>query len=257
MSTALDGVSIVIPLYRSVQHMPSLLVLLKEFQKGRDHDSEVIFVSDGDPDDSYRYIHTEILSGYAEVRIVRLNGNRGQFAATLTGMSLARGKVVLTLDSDCHLNVEQLTSLTNSAEHPGKLVYADIHTPLTERGLLRWTGSRVHGRMVRWSVKGIGQDVAGSSIRAVNHLVNRELMRKIKSPYLLDVTLMNLADKVIFTPFPSSGSRRSSYHTLSLLRLMAGFILAAVMSTLSSREQKVNTDAYICETLTFPMVRDA
>jgi hypothetical protein len=70
------GVSVVVPLYRSTGHVPGLVSLLIGLSDRLNRDSEVIFVSDGDPENSYRHISKELLTQYFHVRIVHLRAGR-------------------------------------------------------------------------------------------------------------------------------------------------------------------------------------
>ncbi len=93
-------VSVVIPLFNEEESLPELSFLLEEeltrFTKNK---WEVIFVDDGSTDDSFNVIR-DINKRNNRFRAIRFRRNYGKSAALDSGFSAAKGKYVITMDSD-------------------------------------------------------------------------------------------------------------------------------------------------------------
>jgi glycosyltransferase involved in cell wall biosynthesis len=90
---------VVVPVYNEAENLPLLWSELSAVLTGAFGLVEVIFVDDGSTDGS-----TEILRGFVRadprVRLVRLGANGGLSAALAAGLGRARGRVLVTMDSD-------------------------------------------------------------------------------------------------------------------------------------------------------------
>ena len=53
-------ISVIIPVYRNAENIPSLLEALQQLDQDLDGDLEVVFVVDGSPDDSALRLSTEL-----------------------------------------------------------------------------------------------------------------------------------------------------------------------------------------------------
>jgi len=99
-------VSLVIPVYRGANTLPTLIEEVEKFTNeqvslngNRFVICEVLLVHDCGPDRSDRVIE-ELVARYPFVRAVWLSRNYGQHAATLAGMASATGDWVATIDED-------------------------------------------------------------------------------------------------------------------------------------------------------------
>ncbi|MBF0212326.1 MAG: glycosyltransferase family 2 protein [Magnetococcales bacterium] len=91
--------SIVIPVYHSESCLEPLLERIHQALEAAGLSFEVIFVNDGSRDGSWRVI-SELCRRHAHVIGVNHRRNFGQENATMTGMRLARGTYVVTMDDD-------------------------------------------------------------------------------------------------------------------------------------------------------------
>jgi dolichol-phosphate mannosyltransferase len=92
-------ISVVVPVYNEEGNLPVLIPKLVEVLKGLGLSYEMIFVDDGSSDGS-RKILKEVATQYPFLRVLRLRENRGISTALVAGMKEARGKKIVTLDSD-------------------------------------------------------------------------------------------------------------------------------------------------------------
>lgn len=95
-SAALD-LSVVSPMFNEAEGIGRFLLELRGVLDASEREYEVIIVDDGSADDS---IEQALSLGWAECRVVSLACNYGHQVALEAGMALARGRWVVTMDSD-------------------------------------------------------------------------------------------------------------------------------------------------------------
>jgi len=93
------SLSVVVPVFNEEENLPILIPKLVEVLKGLPFSYEMIFVDDGSSDGSRRILK-DMTSQYPSLRVLGFKGNRGLSAALVAGMREARGKKIVTLDSD-------------------------------------------------------------------------------------------------------------------------------------------------------------
>ena len=139
-SVVVDGISAVVPVYRSETTLPLLIPRLTKALEGLAADHEIILIDDGSTDGSWAVIadaarHDDRIHG------IRLMRNFGQHNALLVGIRKARYSYVVTLDDDLQNPPEEITHLLARLTPDVDVVYG---TPLAEQhGLWRSAASRV------------------------------------------------------------------------------------------------------------------
>jgi len=103
-------ISVVVPVYNEEANLPILVPKLVEVFKNLGSVHEMIFVDDGSSDGSRRLLK-EMASQVPSLRLVALKQNRGLSTALLAGMREARGKIIVTLDSDLQNDPEDIPRL--------------------------------------------------------------------------------------------------------------------------------------------------
>jgi glycosyltransferase involved in cell wall biosynthesis len=102
--------SVVVPVYNEEANLPILIPKLLEVFDRLGFLYEMIFVDDGSSDGSRRLLK-ETASQIPSLRLVALKQNRGLSTALLAGMREARGKIIVTLDSDLQNDPEDIPRL--------------------------------------------------------------------------------------------------------------------------------------------------
>ncbi|MFN2443960.1 MAG: glycosyltransferase family 2 protein [Thermoanaerobaculia bacterium] len=102
--------SLVIPVFNEEENLPLLIQEISTALKSLPGDAEVLLVDDGSRDSSWQRI-VEASETFPWVRGVRLLANRGQTAAMVAGIDLARGELVGFLDADLQNDPEDLIRL--------------------------------------------------------------------------------------------------------------------------------------------------
>ncbi len=93
------SLSVVVPVFNEEDSLPILIPKLAEVLKSLPFSHEMIFVDDGSLDGSRRILK-EMAPQYPCLRVLGFKENRGLSAALVAGMREARGKKIVTLDSD-------------------------------------------------------------------------------------------------------------------------------------------------------------
>jgi glycosyltransferase involved in cell wall biosynthesis len=128
------NISVIIPVYRSAEILPELMVRLDKALPAIAGEYEVIMVCDGSPDNSWAVI-TELSKTYPCLKGMRLRRNYGQHNALLVGVREAKYAVTVTMDDDLQHPPEEIHKLLGKLEQGYDVVYG---TP--EK--LRHSGSR-------------------------------------------------------------------------------------------------------------------
>lgn len=71
---------------------------------------EIIYVNDGSTDNSRKIIE-DLVEKYPNVKLKNLAGNNGKSQALMAGFSLAKGEIVVTIDSDLQCQPEEIPKL--------------------------------------------------------------------------------------------------------------------------------------------------
>ncbi|MGA9278026.1 glycosyltransferase [Ilumatobacter sp.] len=142
MIHACPDLSIVVPCYRAEKSLESLVAELDDVcdQHGWTH--EIILVNDASPDATWVKID-EIARRNDHVIGVDLLSNHGQPMATMCGLSIARGRLIATMDDDLEHRPDQLPVLIARLDAHADLDAVVATWPI-ERGHFRDLGTRVH-----------------------------------------------------------------------------------------------------------------
>jgi len=109
-------ISVVVPVFNEEENLPILLSRLVEVLNGLHQPFEMIFVDDGSSDGS-RKVLKEMINQYPPLRLIGFKENRGLSTALLAGMREARGKKIVTLDSDLQNDPADIPKLLREMDH--------------------------------------------------------------------------------------------------------------------------------------------
>jgi dolichol-phosphate mannosyltransferase/undecaprenyl-phosphate 4-deoxy-4-formamido-L-arabinose transferase len=115
MSLSEPDLSVVIPVYRSGEILPDLLDQISAVVEERGLVHEIILIDDASPDDTWSEMR-EFVPRYSNARAIRLMRNGGQAAATLCGLEMALGHLILTMDDDLQHPPDQIPILLEALE---------------------------------------------------------------------------------------------------------------------------------------------
>ncbi|CCE24416.1 glycosyltransferase family 2 protein [Methylotuvimicrobium alcaliphilum] len=137
--------SVVIPVYKSANCLPELANQLKKVFEELKNDYEIIMVDDCSPDESWSVI-TEIARTHPHFKGVQLLKNSGQTRATMTGIRIAKGDVVITMDDDLQHDPQLIPHLLEEMEKDGGYDGVFAYFPKKKHATYRNVGSK----LIRW-----------------------------------------------------------------------------------------------------------
>lgn len=176
---ALD-VSIVVPVYGGSAALPELCSRLDAAMRTAGLDYEVILVDDRGQTEAWSVIST-VAARHPQVRGLRLGRNFGQHAATICGISYARGKWIVTMDDDLEHPPESVPALLAAGNDDYPLIYGvfEKRTHATYRNL----SSELMRRMLKRAFPDLNEDYC--SFRAIHAPLAKQLDRfGFNRPYI-------------------------------------------------------------------------
>ena len=155
-------ISVVIPVYNEEKNLPLLMDRLESSLRPMGRPFEIIFVDDGSRDRSLEILRSFV--GRDGVRIVELTRNYGQHSAIMSGFSIVRGSIVVTLDADLQNPPEEIPGMIRAMEEGNYEVVGTVRT-MRRDSLFRTIPSRVVNAMTR-KITGVHMTDWGCMLRA-------------------------------------------------------------------------------------------
>lgn len=93
-------ISLIVPVYRNSENIPSLLAAVQELDASLDGDLEVVFVVDGSPDDSALRLSTTLPKLGLHAQLLELSRNFGAFEAIRAGLEAGQGDHFAVISAD-------------------------------------------------------------------------------------------------------------------------------------------------------------
>lgn len=114
------------------------------------YDFEFVFVDDGSQDQTLAKLKA-LISSDARLRVIEFRKNYGQTAALQAGMDMARGTILITMDSDLQHFPEDIPYLLKRLEEGYDMVCG--WRKHRKEGVIRRWPSRAANRIIRWITK--------------------------------------------------------------------------------------------------------
>jgi len=144
--------SIVIPAYNEAQRIEPTIQSIETFVSSRSRDTEIIVVDDGSRDAT---IDVVAASGCPNLRVLRVDHNRGKGNAVRLGMLAASGDRRLFMDADGSTPISELDRLEAQLDEIGGsgIAFASIAVPgadvLSSQSGLRTSAGRIGNRVIQ------------------------------------------------------------------------------------------------------------
>lgn len=117
--------SLIIPVYKNSENIPSLLIALQELNK-QIANLEVVFVVDGSPDDSALLLSESLPKTGLTAQLLLLSRNFGSYPAIRAGLKAARGELFAVMAADLQEPPELITTFFKVLEtEPVDIVVAN------------------------------------------------------------------------------------------------------------------------------------
>jgi undecaprenyl-phosphate 4-deoxy-4-formamido-L-arabinose transferase len=155
-------ISVVVPVYNEEPNLPLLMDRLEAALRKTEKPNEIVFVDDGSRDDSL-----EVLKGFigrTGVRVLELTRNYGQHSAIMSGFSIVRGDIIVTIDADLQNPPEEIPSIVRTMEDGNYEVVGTVRE-MRKDSIIRKFPSRIVNAMTR-KITGIHMSDWGCMLRA-------------------------------------------------------------------------------------------
>jgi glycosyltransferase involved in cell wall biosynthesis len=139
--------SVVVPVYRSADCLGPLVEAIAAALYPAGMTYEVILVNDGSPDRTWDVVES-LCRTHSEVVGIDLRRNFGQDNAILTGIRVARGRVVAVMDDDLQHDPRDLPRLLARLDEGADVVYADFR--VKHQAFWKNLGSWFNGKVAEW-----------------------------------------------------------------------------------------------------------
>jgi polyisoprenyl-phosphate glycosyltransferase len=139
--------SVVVPVSKSAECVGALVDAIGAALRPAGVSYEVILVNDGSPDRTWSVVEA-LCRTHSEVLGIDLRRNFGQDNAILTGMRIARGRVVAVMDDDLQHDPRDLPTLMARLDQGADVVYADFRKK--HQALWKNLGSWFNGKVAEW-----------------------------------------------------------------------------------------------------------
>lgn len=118
----LPSLSVVLPTFNAAAWLPTTLSYLREALRRADWpDAEIVVVDDGSTDDTPKILEAD--DGIPSLTVVRQD-NAGRFRAREAGLAVARGELILFIDSRVHAHPESLRFVAGQLRsHPERRIW--------------------------------------------------------------------------------------------------------------------------------------
>ena len=202
--------SVVIPVYKSPRCLPELANRLEKVFEELNTNYEIIMVDDCSPDESWEVIE-EIARTRPHFKGVQLLKNSGQTKATMTGIKIAGGEIVITMDDDLQHDPQLIPQLLEELKKDGGYDCVFAYFPLKKHAVYRNIASKI----MRWiNAQALGaNEIKFSSFRVMRgymaHIVRQN---QSASATVGGLILANTAKiKYVATPHSKRFSGNSNY----------------------------------------------
>ncbi|WP_054811265.1 glycosyltransferase family 2 protein [Nocardia arizonensis] len=228
------AISVVVPVYRGEDTIGDLVAELDTLTApgltpggARYVVEEIILVHDNGPDRS-DVVLQELEATHARVRTVWLSRNFGQDAATIAGMSAARGDWIVTMDEDGQHDPAFIATFLDAAlSERADLVYSKP-TNTRPHGFLRNLTSR-GAKLVLATLFAFPDSTRFESYRLIRGDIGRRLAEVASNGVYLDVALTWVVGRVAQVPvrLRAEGREESGYNYRRLFSLFWKMVLCS------------------------------
>jgi undecaprenyl-phosphate 4-deoxy-4-formamido-L-arabinose transferase len=209
-------ISVVVPVFNSVETLKPLYERIAATLFSHGKAFEVIFVEDGGPVESWNELK-KIKNEFPEtVTIIRLGRNYGQNAATVCGVTNAKGATVITIDDDLQTPPEEIGKLLTAFERTQAAAIFGV-TPQQSNPFFKRLGSYLIKKIFDWVD---GADI-GSSFRLISPELKEKLNKQAHDQLFLNQVIHWYTDEIekVEVEHHSRTEGRSGYSFLGLTGL--------------------------------------
>lgn len=113
--------SLVLPTFNERKNLPTLLQAVSEVLAGKPH--EIIIVDDDSPDRTWEEAES-MRAAYPALRVLRRVGKKGLSSAVVDGFAMAKGEVLMVMDSDLQHDPKLMLALWEAVQNGAVIAVA-------------------------------------------------------------------------------------------------------------------------------------
>jgi glycosyltransferase involved in cell wall biosynthesis len=183
---------IIIPLYKSRDHLDSLIDKLNEWNAAQNLEIQVIFVDDGSQDGTYEQLIQKISKAEFDIHPIQLAKNYGQHTAISIGLHYSKAHFIATMDDDLQHDPFQINLMLETlSKEDADLVFGMYGK--RKHNLIRKIGSNLLKKILLTS----GSDYSNtSSFRLMKSNVIEIFKTKHLSVVLLEEYLIKYSSNI-------------------------------------------------------------
>ena len=166
-------ISIVAPVFNERDNLDEFISSVLQVMKAQNQTFELIIIDDGSTDGSEKLL-TTAADNHLELRVLRLSRNFGQTAAIQAGFDVAKGKYLVTLDSDLQNDPKDITKLIKKLKEENLDLVVGWRKNRKDNFFLRNFPSRVANLLIGRITK-VKLNDYGCSLKAYNSEILREV----------------------------------------------------------------------------------
>ena len=215
-------ISVVIPVFNSVETLSNITNRLLETFEKMDIHSEIIFVDDGSKNKETWPTLEHLAESHPNVIAISLMRNFGQHAATICGLKQAKGQYIITMDDDLQHQPEDIPLLF---EQNGHDVVIGMF-PLVKQNLIKRFLSWIKGWFEVFII-GKPRGISVTSFKLINrNVVNGVLEIQTYSP-ILGALLYYVTNDVVNVAVSHKARKdgKSGYDFSKMLRLFSNLVI--------------------------------
>lgn len=206
--------SVVIPVYKSSGCLTELANRLEKVFGELNQKYEIIMVDDCSPDDSWNVV-AELARTRPHFKGVQLMKNSGQTRATMTGIKIASGEIVITMDDDLQHDPRLIPQLLEELETDGGSDCVFAYFPVKKHAAYRNAASK----MISWiNAQAFGaKEIKISSFRVMRGYMAQIIRQNQSASATVGGLILANAAKVKYVPIPH-GKRFSGNSNYTLAK---------------------------------------
>ncbi len=190
-------ISIVFPVFNEELNLPHLFNEIKSLKKSlSDYDFELIFVDDSSMDSSVRLIQE---SGLNDIKLIRVDTNRGHQFALSVGLKESSGDFVATMDADLQhpfKTLEKMILKIVVSEYDAILTY---QTKRTQGSIFKRFASDVYWKLISSKTNPSGKSNVGDFRILRKSLVSK--MNKYENSKVLRFLIPELSRNIFYLEY--------------------------------------------------------
>ena len=202
--------SVVIPVYKSSHCLPELANRLEEVFEKLNTNYEIIMVDDCSPDESWDVV-AEIARTRPHFKGVQLLKNSGQTKATMTGIKIAGGEIIITMDDDLQHDPHLIPRLLEELNKDGGYDCVFAYFPMKKHTAYR----NVAAKIIRWiNAQALGvNEIRFSSFRVMRGYIAHIVRQNQSVSATVGGLILANAAKIKYVGIPHSKrfSGKSNY----------------------------------------------